>query len=54
MTGTFKTKLKVPCKCGHNRWKTVGDVPEAMITKYQCRKCGIIRNVTKIQVEEEK
>lgn len=50
MTGTLKTKVKKPCKCGHNRWKTVCDVDYAMITKYQCRKCGIVRNVTRMEV----
>ena len=54
MTGTYKTKSVRPCKCGHNRWRTVGDVFDALITKYKCRKCGAIRNVTRVQVFNEK
>lgn len=46
----FKTKIKRPCGCGANRWKTKGTVPTGDITKYQCRVCGGIRNVTRKEV----
>ncbi len=51
MSGSLKTKI--PCGCGHNRWKTKGDVPCALITEYGCRKCGFIRRVSKKMVVEE-
>ena len=54
MSGTYKTRSTTPCECGHNRWKTLGDTGIEYSTKYQCRKCGAIRKVTKRDVEEEK
>ena len=54
MSGTLKTKIKPKCSCLHNRWKTVGDRHDAMITEYKCRKCGDIRQVTRMQVMDER
>ena len=53
MSGTYKTKTKLPCQCGHNRWKTKGDAIDALITEYKCRNCGEIRQVTRKQWLEE-
>lgn len=53
MSGTLKTKIKLPCECGHNRFKTKGDVDYRIITKYQCRKCGFVREISRMQVINE-
>ena len=53
MSGTLKTKIKPSCSCGHNRWKTIGDRHNAMITEYKCRKCGHIRQITRAQALDD-
>lgn len=53
MSGTFHTINKSPCKCGHNRWKTKGDREEILVTEYQCRKCGFIRQISRKEVYDE-
>lgn len=54
MTARYKTRVKKPCDCGANRWKTVGTVHAGFVSKFQCRRCGAIRNVTmKMVVEGE-
>ena len=53
MSGTYKTKTKKPCGCGANRWKTVKTIDDGKVSQYGCRKCGGLRNVTKVQAVEE-
>ncbi|MFA6100373.1 MAG: hypothetical protein WC750_05930 [Patescibacteria group bacterium] len=53
MSGSFHTNTNKPCDCGHNRWKTLGDAGIMLVTKYQCRHCGAIRNVTRVQALKE-
>lgn len=48
----YKSKTKRPCSCGANKWKTKRTVLEGDITKYECRFCGSIRNVTRKEVIE--
>ena len=50
MSGTLKSVVKRPCKCGHNRWRTVGNEDYVDITKYACRACGAVRNVKRKEV----
>jgi len=50
MSGTYKTKEKLPCECRHNRWKTKGDRSNSMQTEYECRKCGKIRRITRMMI----
>lgn len=47
MSATNKTKTKSPCLCGHNRWKTKGDVDYKMSSIYECRKCRRTREITR-------
>ncbi len=53
MSRKNKSLEKLPCECGHNRWKTKGNRDYAKYTDYECRKCHTIRRITKEQTLNE-
>ena len=44
-----KTKEKLQCECGHNRWKTKGDYDYGKKSYYECRKCEIVRVIKEVK-----
>lgn len=44
-----------PCKCGYNRWRTVNKRYDiSYYRRYQCRRCGEVRAISRMQDEDNK